>query len=473
MKIEQKIVVSITFNLGLILLIGLFSLQDLNLVLTKLRFTAIADEFNASFLEMRLSEKNYFLYQDASALDEIHGNLERTMASIDSASTDIASAIGNENLRTLKIYVHGYAAVVEEVRAGRMRDSTARDLLRKEGRKLKDFSENVTRAERDRVKGIISSSKKVFFYSFGAVFLLALGVSHFISQKILRSLRAIETVAKAISAGNFDTVGGELPHDEMGTVLQAVNSMSEELKNREEALIQSKKLASIGILTAGVAHELTNPLNNISMIAQNYAEYYDQLSREQRIDLMSQVDGQAHRIEEIVRNLLDFSKPKEANLEVSEINETIRTALRLIQNTLDISNIEPRLALAERLPPVFIDRHQIEQVFLNLVVNATQAMAPGGTLTIATGFDAVDDLVRVEVRDTGRGIAPEHLPHIFDPFFSTKGVEGTGLGLSVSYGIIRNHRGSIKVKSTVGVGTTFVIELPRYHEPPRAEKAGG
>ena len=249
--------------------------------------------------------------------------------------------------------------------------------------------------------------------------------------------------------------------------------MSEELKNREEALIQSKKLASIGILTAGVAHELTNPLNNISMIAQNYAEYYDQLSREQRIDLMSQVDGQAHRIEEIVRNLLDFSKPKEANLEVSEINETIRTALRLIQNTLDISNIEPRLALAERLPPVFIDRHQIEQVFLNLVVNATQAMAPGGTLTIATGFDAVDDLVRVEVRDTGRGIAPEHLPHIFDPFFSTKGVEGTGLGLSVSYGIIRNHRGSIKVKSTVGVGTTFVIELPRYHEPPRAEKAGG
>ena len=79
----------------------------------------------------------------------------------------------------------------------------------------------------------------------------------------------------------------------------------------------------------------------------------------------------------------------------------------------------------------------------------------------------------MEVRDTGRGIAPEHLPHIFDPFFSTKGVEGTGLGLSVSYGIIRNHRGSIKVKSTVGAGTTFVIELPRYHEPPRAEKAGG
>jgi len=473
MKIEQKIVLSITFNLGLILLIGLFSLQDLNLVLTKLRFTAIADELNASFLEMRLSEKNYFLYQDASALDEIHGNLKQAMASIESASADIASAIGNENLKTLKIYVRGYAAVVEEVRASRLRGGDAQDRLRREGRRLKDFSENVTRAERDRVQGIISSSKRFFFFAFGAVFLLAFGVSHFISQKILRSLRAIETVAKAISAGNFETIGGELPHDEMGAVLQAVNSMSEELKNREEALIQSKKLASIGILTAGVAHELTNPLNNISMIAQNYADYYDKLSRQQRLDLMSQVDGQAQRIEEIVRNLLDFSKPKEANLEVSEINETIRTALRLIRNTLDISNIEPKLALAEGLPPVFIDRHQIEQVFLNLVVNAAQAMAPGGTLTIATGFDAVDDQVRVEVRDTGRGIAPEHLPHIFDPFFSTKGVEGTGLGLSVSYGIIRNHRGSIKVKSTVGLGTTFVIELPRYHEPPHAEKTGG
>ena len=273
MKIEQKIVFSTALNLGLILLIGLFSLQDLNLVLTKLRFTAIADELNASFLEMRLSEKNYFLYQDAAALDEIHANLARTTASIDSASGDIASAIGDENLRTLKVYARAYAAAVEDVRVGRLRGNAAQDRLRREGRRLKDFSEAVTRAERDRVKGIISSAKRFFFFSFGAVLLLALGVSHFISQKILRSLRAIENVAKSISAGNFDTVGGELPHDEMGAVLQAVNSMSEELKNREEALIQSKKLASIGILTAGVAHELTNPLNNISMIAQNYAEY--------------------------------------------------------------------------------------------------------------------------------------------------------------------------------------------------------
>jgi signal transduction histidine kinase len=360
MKIEQKIVLSITFNLGLILLIGLFSLQDLNQVLTKLRFTAIADELNASFLEMRLSEKNYFLYQDESALEAIRGNLALAQGSIDSASADIASAIGDDNLRTLKVYVGRYASAVEEVRASRLRDSAAQDRLRQEGRRLKEFSEAVTRAERDRVKGIISSSKRFFFYSFGAVILLALVVSHFISQKILRSLRAIEKVARAISAGNFDTVDGELPHDEMGAVMLAVNSMSGELKNREEALIQSKKLASIGILTAGVAHELTNPLNNISMIAQNYAEYYDRLTREQRIDLMAQVDGQAHRIEEIVRNLLDFSKPKEANLEVSDVNETIRTALRLIQNTLDISNIELRLALAERRPPGQRERHPIQ-----------------------------------------------------------------------------------------------------------------
>jgi signal transduction histidine kinase len=239
--------------------------------------------------------------------------------------------------------------------------------------------------------------------------------------------------------------------------------MSDELRYREEQIIQSKKLASLGILTAGVAHELTNPLNNISMIAQTYTEMYDKLNRENRIELMNKVDGETDRIKNIVRNLLDFSKPKEADLQAADMNVVIKKTLRLVQNMLDISNIETRLSLENGLPAVIIDGHQIQQVLVNLVTNAAQAMTGGGTLIIRSRTCPVKNCVAVTVADTGKGIPPEMLPHVFDPFFSTKGEGGTGLGLSVSYGIIKNHKGEIRVESKVGTGTTFTIELPVYN----------
>jgi two-component system NtrC family sensor kinase len=165
---------------------------------------------------------------------------------------------------------------------------------------------------------------------------------------------------------------------------------------------------------------------------------------------------------EIVKNLLDFSKPKEANLREADINTIIRKTLKLMENTLDISNVETKLNLVERLPSVCIDESQIQQVLVNLIVNAVQSMPSGGTLFLASRHGRNGDSVEMTVMDTGKGIPPEFLPHIFDPFFSTKGVGGTGLGLSVSYGIIKNHKGNIRVDSKVGVGTTFTIELPVY-----------
>jgi signal transduction histidine kinase len=287
-------------------------------------------------------------------------------------------------------------------------------------------------------------------------------VSHVLSQKIVRSLRKIEELTKSISEGNFKKIGENSSNDELGSVISAINSMSDELRYREEQIIQSKKLASIGILTAGVAHELTNPLNNISMIAQTYAEMYDKLSKDNRMELMNKVDGETDRIKNIVRNLLDFSKPKEADLEEADINAVIRKTLKLVQNMLDISNIDTQLSLNNGLPHVFIDEHQIQQVLVNLITNAVQAMSGGGRLFIAARQGWDKSSVEITVMDTGKGIAPELLPHIFDPFFSTKGEGGTGLGLSVSYGIIKNHKGEIRVESKTGTGTTFTIELPIY-----------
>jgi two-component system NtrC family sensor kinase len=460
MKIEHKIIFSYIFALIFIALTGLFSFKIMNQVLSKLRFIEIADDLNASFLEMRISEKNYFLYKDSKILVDITEKINETKASIETLKADITRAIGGDNLQKLKLYLNAYATVIEKIRKNKGMNPNLEFKLRTEGRNLRDFSEEITKAERERVNDIIETSKKAAIISFLGIFLIAIVSGHFVSRKILSSLRAIEKVAESISQGNFSKVEEAKSDDEFGSVIKAINYMSEQLKTREEEILQSKKLASLGILTAGVAHELTNPVNNISMVAQNFVELYDSLSKEKRIELMVRIEEETKRIEGIVKNLLDFSKPKEAAMKETDINNTVKKSLRLMQNTLDISNIETELSLDANLPLVFVDENQIQQVLLNFIINAVQSMSRSGWLFIETKFTLGEDFMKITVKDTGKGIPPEFLPYIFDPFFSTKGVGGTGLGLSVSYGIIKNHKGNIRVESTVGVGTTFTIELP-------------
>jgi two-component system NtrC family sensor kinase len=463
MKIENKLIISNIINGAFIILIGFFAFQNMSLVLTKLRFVEIADDLNASFLEMRLSEKNYFLYHDKDALAEIHGKIISTGETIKAAQRDIIPAIGETDLKQLESNLAFYSSVIEEAgRTGRP-DPFLEAKIRGAGRKLKEFSESITRLERKRVNDIILDSKRILIFSFWAILASALLVSHFISQKIVSSLRAIEKLTRSISEGNFNRIEGLQTRDELGSVITAINSMSEELAHREEEIIQSKKLASLGILTAGVAHEITNPLNNISMIAQTYEELYSTLGEKDRIDFMARVDAETERIRKIVKNLLDFSKPKDANPKEADINSVIQKTLPLVQNMIEVSNIDIKINLDTGLPHLFIDEHQIQQVFVNLITNAVQSMTAGGRLYIASRPGKGGDSVEISVIDTGKGILPEYLPHIFDPFFSTKGEGGTGLGLSVSYGIIKNHKGEIRVESKVGVGTTITVELPRYH----------
>jgi two-component system NtrC family sensor kinase len=462
MKIENKLIFSNIINSAFIFLIGFFALQNVSLVLTKLKFVEIADDLNASFLEMRLSEKNFFLYHDKNALGEIREKITLTMTTVDAEKDDIIRAIGEEDLGTLVSHLSAYSMVIEEAGTKDPGDPDLEAKIRAAGKRLKEYSDSITRLERIRVNDIILSSKRILIFSFWVILFSALFIGHFISQKILRSLREIEKLAKSISGGNFNKIEGVRSNDELGAVITAINSMSEELGNREEELIQSKKLASLGILTAGVAHELTNPLNNISMIAQTYAELYPKLGEQDRIEFMNKVDAETERIRKIVKNLLDFSKPKDSNPNEADINIVVQKTLTLVQNMIDVSNIETSINLADGLPHVFVDEHQIQQVLVNLITNAVQAMTAGGRLVLSSRPGKSGNSVEIGVADTGKGIAPEFLPHIFDPFFSTKGEGGTGLGLSVSYGIIKNHGGEIRVESKVGVGTTFTVEIPSY-----------
>jgi two-component system NtrC family sensor kinase len=272
----------------------------------------------------------------------------------------------------------------------------------------------------------------------------------------------MEGMIKMVSEGRFHEVAGTAitSNNEIERAIQAITDMAGELEKREKELLQTGKLASLGVLISGVAHELGNPLNNISLIAQTYLSLYDLLGDEEKKTYMGDVYVQSERIKKIVENLLDFSRQKKQELVEHQIGEIVQRSIGLVGNNLKISKVKHHVSIAENLPTVLVDAAQIEQVLINLFINAIQAMPEGGDLFIEVFAEPPGGWVMVKIRDTGTGINPEVLPNIFDPFFTTKSTKGTGLGLSVSYGIIRQHRGEISVESEVGRGTTFTIKIP-------------
>ena len=229
----------------------------------------------------------------------------------------------------------------------------------------------------------------------------------------------------------------------------------------EEAQMQvfhNERLASVGRLAAGAAHEINNPLAVISGKAQMLVNAKDEEKRKN--DLTIIVD-QTRRISKIINDLMGFARPAQPELRSTDVRDVIRRSLSLVQNRISLDDIKVVRNFDEDLPRVTADPHQMEQVFLNLLINAEQAMEKGGTITITATAGATSGLINLAFSDTGSGITPDHIKHIFDPFFTTKEEgKGTGLGLAIVHSIIENHGGTIEVKSSPEQGTTFMIQLP-------------
>jgi signal transduction histidine kinase len=225
-------------------------------------------------------------------------------------------------------------------------------------------------------------------------------------------------------------------------------------------------LKAVGTLTAGVAHELNNPINNIVLTASCLQEDYEDLSDEERLDMVMDLVGESDRAQRIVRNLLDFARESTIRQEPINTQHLVEETLRLATNQIKLAKVKVRGEIDANLPPIHGDFQQLTQVLLNIVLNALDAMPDGGTLTISIRTPRGRDHIDLEFADTGTGM-PEHvLANIFDPFFTTKpGVKGTGLGLSVSLGITRQHGGDILVRSSPGEGTAFTVRLPTAMVP--------
>ena len=254
---------------------------------------------------------------------------------------------------------------------------------------------------------------------------------------------------------NFETVGRIILLDDIT-----------ERTELEAQLSQAEKLSSIGLLAAGVAHEVNTPLAVISSYTQMLSK---QLRGDDRLSpLLEKITSQTFRASEIVNNLLNFSRTSGTEFRETDLNGIIRETLTLLEHQFKTAQVTAAVELDPHLPTILGNAGKLQQVFLNLFLNAKDAMTNGGTLRIAT---ETNGHVSVAITDSGSGIAPEHLQRIYDPFFTTKSApkagqrRGTGLGLAVTYGIIQEHAGKIHVESEVGTGTTFFLEFPMLRKP--------
>lgn len=286
----------------------------------------------------------------------------------------------------------------------------------------------------------------------GISFIIALVTREIVLKPVNLLVKATEKVAE----GDFECTIPAASKDEIGILANSFSRMTKELRLAHEKLFQSEKQASLGRLSAGVAHEINNPLTGILMFSTHIQEEVPEdwvFNKELDIIIKETI-----RCRGIVKGLLDFARQGTANKKNISLSVIINKAIALVQNKARIENIDIKTDIPENLPEAFLDENQIEQVFINLFVNAIDAMPEGGSLTVMVIPKA--DMLNISVKDTGSGMSDEVLTKVFEPFFTTKSGKGTGLGLAIVWGIIQKHSGKIDIKSEVGKGTEFILSLP-------------
>ncbi len=306
------------------------------------------------------------------------------------------------------------------------------------------------------------------FFSATAMGLVACAaISYFVARTVSPFINRLTTASKQIARGEFDVRVEIKSMGDLGALAHAFNSMASALKERDEKLkefatrriMESERLALIGQLAAGVAHEVNNPLQGILSYSFLLVENLDR--DDPNRELIEKIATQATRCKNIIRGLLDFSRQTVPEMKDYHVNLLVSESLALVERQSLFHNIEIVKKLDPDLPSTVLDPSQIQQVLMNIIINAAEAMEGQGRLTISTRPDPAKKFIEIEIADTGAGISKENLEKIFDPFFTTKDSgHGTGLGLAISYGIVKKHGGTIQVKTELGKGSTFTVRLP-------------
>ena len=468
LSLRQKIVSILALYVLGIGAMAFISYEDLRTMEDKLEFMRLGHVIANTILEVRRYEKNYLLYGLPEDLEEDRRYLKEsftTLATLTAEARDLKVSPQLDALHgLLGEYRHALDTLASAGDGQAGRNGEAALHLREIGKALTDAADEVVEFERVRLYALM---RLLGLQLVGAVVVAAaLGVALplLMFRKIFKPLGIIRAATQDIAEGKFKEIQVANTNDEIEQVMGAINRMVGEIERRQDQLVQSKKLSSIGTLTAGVAHQLNNPLNNISTSSQIALDELESADPAFLRKLLGNILQETLRARDIVQGLLEFSRAREFSLRPVPLSELAARTMRLVSSQAGASVKLRHEVPADLVVPA--DASRLQEALLNLLINAIQAVDGAGEVALAARYDPDADQAVITVTDTGPGIPEDVRGRIFDPFYTTKEEgKGTGLGLSIVYGIIEKHAGTITVESSPGQGACFSIRLPLTAPP--------
>ncbi|MFZ3122997.1 MAG: ATP-binding protein [Thermodesulfovibrionales bacterium] len=473
MKIRDKLLLGFGFYIFLAVVLGFFAYKEMQAITTRLSLVETADDITNNFLEVRRHEKNFLLFRDKDSLQELKNNLEQFKKNIAEIRTEIMKEMGSDNYQMIKMAIDEYEFLVD-----RINERGSIEKIRSVARDIQSFAENLSKKERADIKALLVRSKILLLFALLVIVTAGTVINMKLAVSIARPIRDLEGMTKRVAGGDLSGRIEIRGRNEISSLGVSFNQMQDRLQDtmrslelaikrlheKQEQLVEAEKLASLGRIAAGVAHEINNPLaivNEKAGLMQDIMEMSgDSQNKEKFSNLIDGIIGSVNRCRAITHRLLGFARKMDVTIETMDLNESIRAVKEFLGKEILFKSIRFEMNLMEGLPKINSDKGQLEQVFLNIMKNAIDAVEEGGLVTVSTGTKD-EDTVCVSIRDNGTGIPDDKLEQIFEPFFTTKGREkGTGLGLFVSYGIMKKLGGSIIVESGVDKGTAFIIDIP-------------
>ncbi len=465
-NLRTKLVIGFTAFLLVSSYINVIFLRDFESFQNNVKILTHASNISNLCLEIRRYEKNYIIGNKVEDFNTATSFIDRVFTYIDNIepkSMEEHRVFFNELEELIRRFETHFRSLKSEC-VGiilPLSDCEHLEALHTLGSEIVTRAELLVTESQQEIETFASESKVklLLYFTFLIVFSLCGMIVFFYT--IGSRLKSLENAANAIATGDYKSLPESKINDEVQIVFKAFDKLMEVLEERQELLFQAEKMSSIGTLASGVAHQLNNPLNNIATSCQLAQEEADNPEdREFLQRLLQTIDDETQRAAEIVRGLLEFSRQEQFRQKPVSVKTLISKVVDLVH-----SDIPAGIKIVQDIPEdltATVDEQKMKEVFINLVINGIQAIKENtGTIVVAAEQDADTGSIVITVSDSGVGIEEEFRQQIFDPFYTTKEVgQGTGLGLSVVYGIIKKHNGTIMVRNNKDKGTTFVITLP-------------
>jgi two-component system NtrC family sensor kinase len=474
LNLRQKMVGCFLLHMLFHIIVGITFLADFELFNDDVNLLMHAGNLSNICLEIRRYEKNFLIRHDNEDFEKVLSYINAAQIAVPEVIDDLKLMVHPIELKDFSAKLAAYKQTFLDLKEQcttqiEIIQCPARLILRDLGQELVGMTEKLVLDEQLNMKDYISNfnnrlAEAILFLGLLSIFTVIL-----LYTSIITPLQMVENAAIGVSNGTFSLLPMTNEKGEVRRVLEAFNKMVTDLDEHQKQLFHAKKLSSIGTLASGTAHQINNPLNNISTSCQLALADIDEKENPFVVKMLKTINQETQRAGEIVRGLLEFSRAQSFSLQPCSLFNLVKKVSQLVA-----SEIPAGIVLNTDIPKdimVFIDAQKLTEALLNLTINAIQAIpSPPGSVFIYAKIDADNRNAVITFADTGTGIDEKNLPQIFDPFFTTKNAEdGTGLGLAVVYGIIEKLNGAIRVESELGKGTKFLVDLPLYADPTEAD----